>query len=555
MDTYENLIYKKVIDSYSINDYQDYNPIGQTAKDYYGTIYTLRDVPKYGHWIHINRRDVSEKEFKDNYGNNKVGVESVKQTIVIEKYPNKISLKLYSTYRARSVGSRFFRIRRELSFITYNLKFNNFYTGLINKKNKRIIGKRVRVNNFYNQPFSRISLEIRKVLRDSSLKNGGNTEVISNLTTINDFSDDIMFMFLNAIKEKCGVKVDIRGKDHEEKFFQLFLECNKFKYPNNYKEYLNLRIPKNLLKKNTNLSLLFMTVNSLSGKKIRKLLNCGTDLDFYKLVILYRILGVDYFNLVNDSVFSKNDLQYFDSFKVKEMDFDIKLSSTVKNKVVKVMNQGLRFSLLIDHLRMINELKEKHNYIFKIKFNTTDEFTNEHYDLSDLLQSYNTGIVNRNYGEDVKSVIEETISDLVGIEYYPKVLTNTNEYNEESQVQKNCVRTYSEKPNNIIISLRCNGIDSKVRATIEYRFSKTNIERVQSFGGKNNILGNMWNVPLEIIDERVKRLYNSRVLKLPTLIKEYKSGKSIERKSICVDGNVVWDNEMFYNDEIMDLPF
>ena len=40
------------------------------------------------------------------------------------------------------------------------------------------------------------------------------------------------------------------------------------------------------------------------------------------------------------------------------MDFDIKLSSTVKNKVVKVMNQGLRFSLLIDHLRMINELKE-----------------------------------------------------------------------------------------------------------------------------------------------------------------------------------------------------
>lgn len=260
MDTYENLIYKKVIDSYSINDYQDYNRC-----DNVNSRITLRDVPKYGHWTHINRRDVSEKEFKDNYGNNKVGVESVKHTIVVEEYTNKISLKLYSTYRARSVGSRFFRIRRELSFITYNLKFNNFYTGLINKKNKKIIGKRVRVNNFYDHPFSRISLEIRKELRDSSLKNGGN--VVSNLTTINDFSDDIMFMFLNAIKEKCGVKVDIRGKDHEEKFFQLFLECNKFKYPNNYKEYVNLRIPKKLLKKNTNLSLLFMTVNSLSGKK------------------------------------------------------------------------------------------------------------------------------------------------------------------------------------------------------------------------------------------------------------------------------------------------
>lgn len=548
MDKCEKVHYKKVIDSYSINYYQDYNDI-QDSDSWFSS----RTYPKYGRWVNIDKRDVSEKEFKDNYGNPKVEVNSSKHTVVIEEYQNKISLKLYSTFRVRSVGSNFFRVRRNLSFITCNLKYNNFYTGVISKKNKKLISKRVRVNDFYNNPFSRISLEIRRILRDSSLNYGYTT--FPNMTTVNDLSNDIMDTFLDVIKEKCKVKRDIRGKDYEDKFFQLYLECNKFKYPNNYKEYSKLRVPKKLLTKGMNLVSLFMKINSLSGKKIRQILNNGDDLDFNKLVNLYRILGVDYFNLLNDSVFSKNDLHYSETFKIRELNFTSNISSTVKSRLVKVVNQGLRFNLLMEHLQMINELREKHNYIFKIKFNSIDEFTNEHYELSDLLQSYNTGIITRNYGEETTSIIEETINDLVGVEYYPKVLINTNEYNEESNVQKNCVRTYSEKPNNIIVSLRCNSIDGKERATIEYRFSKTDIERVQSLGGKNSALGNMWNIPLEILDDRIKKLYKDKVLKLPTLVKEYKSGKIIERNSTCIDGNILWDNETFFNDEIMDLPF
>lgn len=548
MDKCEKVHYKKVIDSYSINYYQDYNDI-QDADSWFSS----RTYPKYGRWVNIDKRDVSEKEFKDNYGNPKVEVNSSKHTVVIEEYQNKISLKLYSTFRVRSVGSNFFRVRRNLSFITCNLKYNNFYTGVISKKNKKLISKRVRVNDFYNNPFSRISLEIRRILRDSSLNYGYTT--FPNMTTVNDLSNDIMDTFLDVIKEKCKVKRDIRGKDYEDKFFQLYLECNKFKYPNNYKEYSKLRVPKKLLTKDVNLVSLFMKINSLSGKKIRQILNNGDDLDFNKLVNLYRILGVDYFSLLNDSVFSKNDLHYSETFKIRELNFTSNISSTVKSRVVKVVNQGLRFNLLMEHLQMINELREKHNYIFKIKFNSIDEFTNEHYELSDLLQSYNTGIITRNYGEETTSIIEETINDLVGVEYYPKVLINTKEYNEESNVQKNCVRTYSEKPNNIIVSLRCNSIDGKERATIEYRFSKTDIERVQSLGGKNSALGNMWNIPLEILDDRIKKLYKDKVLKLPTLVKEYKSGKIIERNSTCIDGNILWDNETFFNDEIMDLPF
>ena len=548
MDKRENLHYKKVIDSYSINYFRGYNRINDRFETY--------SAPKYGHWAHIDKKSVDEKEFKDNYANQQVAVESTKYTIVIEEFSNKISLKLYSTFRARSVGAKFFRVRKELLFVTYNLKFNNFYTGIVNKKNKKLINKRGRVNDFYNHPFSRIGLEIRKVLRDSSLKNGGNIDVIPNMTKINDLSDNIMNIFLNTIMEKCEVKCDIRGKDHEEKFFQLFLECNKFKYPNNYKEYSKLRIPKKLLKKQINLVSSFMSTNSLYGKKVRKFLNSGDNIDFNKLVNLYRLLGVDYFNLLNDSVFSKNDLQYYDSFKVNELDFSLNLSNTMKTRIVNVINQGLRFNLLTDHLRMVSDLREKHNYIFKCHFKNIDEFSNEHYDLSELLQSYNTGVINRNYGDEVNSCIENTISDLVGIEYYPKVLTSTKEYNEESQIQKNCVRTYSEKSNNIIISLRCGNINSNNRATIEYRFTKNNIERVQSLGGKNHQLSNMWKVPLDILDERVKTLYKNKILNTPHLFKEYKSGLVIERRSVLDGDYVVWDNsDDLQENEIMDLPF
>ena len=132
----------------------------------------------------------------------------------------------------------------------------------------------------------------------------------------------------------------------------------------------------------------------------------------------------------------------------------------------------------------------------------------------------------------------------------------TNDYNEESQTQKNCVRTYVENPNNIIISLRVGSKDSKLRATIEYRFIGNTLKRVQSLGGKNSKLTPMWDTILEILDDKINSLYRSDILKTPELSKVYRSGRVITRKS-KYDGVILrWDNE----DEIddtgnIDLPF
>ena len=521
---------------------------------------------KYGSWTELETDKVSEEEFKSNYGNKTSKVSSEKVTIVVEEYPNKISCKVYQTERIRRVGSSYFRVRKNLTYITYNFKYNNFYSGMICKKNKKILSKKVRVNDFNGHVFSSLNLEIRRQLRDLGLFNNNfsngdpkensklSLQVTKKYSDRCEHSNDIMDIFLGRIKERCGVSKDIRGKDYEVKFFQLYLETNKFKYPNNYREYVQLSIPKKLLRKQTNLVSLYMNVNELNGRKIRKILNVGHDLDFEVLNKVYTLLGVDYFNKVNNSVFVKGNLHFSSNFKVEKV--NLETSNFHKQNIVNVLNDGLNLHSLIEHFNMVKELEDKHGHKFKVKFKDIEQFNNEHYDLSELLQSYRKGVVNRYYGDGAVSLIEGGITDLVGVEYYPKVLMTTNDYNEESQTQKNCVRTYIEDPNNIIISLRAGGEDSKVRATIEYRFIGNTLKRVQSLGGKNGKLTPMWDTTLEILDDKINSLHRSEILKAPELSKVYKSGKVIKRKS-HYDGVILrWDNEEEMDGTInIDLPF
>jgi hypothetical protein len=555
--------YKKVIDTYLVTKYHTCNGISDnTVREYVKRL----NENKYGYWRELETDKVSEEEFKSSYGNTSYKVSSEKITIVVEEYPNKISCKVYQTERIRRVGSSYFRVRKYLTYITYNFKYNNFYSGTITKKNKKILTKKVRVNDFRGHVFSSLNLAIRRHLRDNELRNNNfskrapkensklSWQVTKKYSDKCSHSNDIMDIFLSRIKERCGINKDIRGKDYEIKFFQLYLEANKFKYPNNYGEYVQLSIPKKLLKKQINLVSLYMNINELNGRKIRKILNVGHDLDFEVLNKVYTLLGVDYFNKVNSSVFVKSNLHFSSDFKVEKV--NLETSNFHKQNIVNVLNEGLNLHSLIEHFNMVKELEDKHGHKFKVKFKDVEQFNNEHYDVSELLQSYRKGVVNRYYGDGVVSLIEGGITDLVGVEYYPKVLMTTNDYNEESQTQKNCVRTYIEDPNNIIISLRAGGEDSKVRATIEYRFIGNTLKRVQSLGGKNGKLTSMWDTTLEILDDKITSLYRSEILKTPELSKVYRSGKVIKRKS-HYDGVILrWDNEEEMDGTInIDLPF
>ena len=120
----KTLHYKKVIDTYLVTKYHTCNEIGDnTVIEYVKRL----NENKYGYWKEFETDKVSEEEFKSNYGNTSSKVSSEKVTIVVEEYPNKISCKVYQTERIRRVGSSYFRVRKYLTYITYNFKYNNFY--------------------------------------------------------------------------------------------------------------------------------------------------------------------------------------------------------------------------------------------------------------------------------------------------------------------------------------------------------------------------------------------------------------------------------------------
>jgi hypothetical protein len=105
-------------------------------------------------------------------------------------------------------------------------------------------------------------------------------------------------------------------------------------------------------------------------------------------------------------------------------------------------------------------------------------------------------------------VISKPITSVDGV-YYPVVLDNSKNYNEESAIQSNCVKTYIGKAGSIIVSLRKGGVDSDERATIEYNMTKgllnesVRISRVQSLGRFNKGLPENWNEVLLKLDERM----------------------------------------------------
>jgi hypothetical protein len=136
------------------------------------------------------------------------------------------------------------------------------------------------------------------------------------------------------------------------------------------------------------------------------------------------------------------------------------------------------------------------------------------------------------------------------VDYYPVVLKTTMEFNEESTQQQNCVRTYSEKPNCIIISLRMGSPKSNERATIEYRFRRNEMIRVQSLGKFNKVLDSSWDLPLEILDKRIKRLWSKETLTLPRMKKESYNGKVKQHYTAVFDDKTPTRVEPMWNEKV-----
>lgn len=461
----------------------------------------------------IDKKTHDEPDFVANYGNPLANPWMRRKTIVIEENENKIALKIYSYFTERVVGKKFFRVRKNLTYLTFNFKRKLFFYGEIGTKKKKKIKQVMRVN----APDLRV------------------TNLISKLNLTEHYTpykhengDHIIEKFLNRIIEKTEADVKINQKFFK-KYYELILKFQKIKYPDAFGKFLGIYQPaKEIRKYGSNIVTYYMQKLGLKGKKTKLLLNKYENIDIAAISTIQQHFGIESFNRINETSFLTKQNIILTDYATSYYYYSppqFKVSKNEIDNIINIINTSTTeecLSIILEHIRFQHELK-KYGENLKIRSNTFEKFVVEHADVSALLQSYKSGYVERFYGNESNRVEENIYTD--DHTYFPVLLTNTTNYEEESAHQSNCVRTYIEKPYCFIISLRKGGINGAERATIEYSFSPNEVQRIQSRGKYNSILSDEWSTPLSALDRYVNFLYKNGVITLPNMTKKFKNGK------------------------------
>jgi len=562
------VLFKKEFKEYNTFFYQDFNEIDYSNNDddelFNSTTHWVPKNPPRG-WVGNftaikgdSGAAKDEETYVKNYGNTLTETHLKRILFVLEENEEKISFKVFRYVSMRGVGKKYFKVRKQIYFLTFNYKKKLFYTGESKFKRKQNLGFRCRVN----------------------VPDIEQTSIISELNyyfTVHERYDAI-HTFLNKIIEKTNVKVSKNNSNRiQEKYYEIILQNSKIKYPNAFLKFSKMFAPaKEVRKYDSNLVTWFMKKNNLKGVKIRQLLNNHNYLDIEGIVQLYRFLGQDLFNKIKEEVFFTTEMySVYNPVADGGIYIDSLITKKEKENIVNILNESTSenfTSLLRDHLRFKIKL-ENYGENVKILAKNRHEFNHEHSEWAVLIESYSKGHITRFYGED-SVLVEEPIftSDNT---YFPILFKTTEDYQGESTHQHNCVRTYSEKSHCFIVSLRKDSKDGSERATIEYQFTQNGLKRTQTLGKYNMPLFEEWVEPVNDLDKRLDYYFKKGFIKLPTMTKKFKNGKTSKViakfkefdetmpiydiyprwvNEINEQVNFEYDNYNHYEELFMDLP-
>jgi hypothetical protein len=461
-----------------------------------------------------------------------------RNTYVIEQKEKNISIKHYYYHRYRNVNKKYFLIRKTVKYLTFNFSKKMFYAGEISSKRKKVTKK---VQKF----------DVK------NLKDGTNGLFYTLSYTLLEKSEEIINIFYNVICDKLNFNID-KNLPLEAKHFLIYLKIKKIKYPDTFANFINLYFKLSDVKKHkNNLVNYVMDFLDVKGNNARKILNTQLNINTPMFSNFYHLLGVDYFNKIkNTQIFSLGgDGTYNTYWPNERFDFP-QITNSEKSNIISIIEKctySEQLQTILEHIEFKNKLA-KHGEIVKLRAKNLDEFISEHEEWSKLVASYKTGIIERYYGEK-QNEIEKTIICDKDI-FFPVLLKGTTDYESESTLQRNCVRTYVEKPDCLIISLRKNNPFSEERLTIEYQFRRNEISNVQTRARFNQMAGEEWNRSISILNDTVKKLYKDKVIQLPKMTKTYRNGRKVETKAIFPDEEKMiyltpkWDNDTVFSNNM-----
>lgn len=524
----KEILYKKEITSYITNKYLNYNSIKEYKKDIEDMTYLHTSSPKrlrftYDTW------DSSEECFTKNYGNPLCEVIKQSRMVVIEKYDDKVSLKVFTNHRIRQVGRVWFKVVKNMSYVTVNLKTGDVYNGGIDNYHlKRKCRKRIRRNTFIDM-----------------LNNMGFQIKNSNLFSSREESDEGTKEILSIFTGQFTNDNDLENLSYDDRLFKFYLNKRNIKIPNNFYVFRKYWFGKELrktLKKNDNRMIdTILSHYKFSGKKIKKALHRCEDFNFELYNTAKKIFGDDWLNQDEDIILGCLNSNTW--FNIDDRFLNLASKDEIKKLFMlfkqMVIHNTIGPHTLRDHTEFYYQLKLYGETDLKWTAKDDKSLIEEHTEWSTKIEHYRNGTYTRIYPEYSYNHIQTPIN-IDGTIYYPKLLDNSENYNQESSVQSNCVKTYINKPASIIVGLREDDLESIERATIEYWVSKNDekvqIKRVQSLGRFNQKLDFKWDEPLFRLDEIMLSYVEDERFDTVLIKKECSNG-------VVTQGKTKWDSD------------
>ena len=514
------------IKNYRTSLYLNYCDINQKDRHILGLYVETKKKDKF----FSDSQFYTEDDFVKHFGNPFASVHFDRQRLFIEEGDDKISIKFQFYQKNRVVGSKYFVERKVTNYFTFNFKKKMFYSGTFSTKKKKIIGRSMKVNPTY--------FAIESFLRNIRIENSVQV-------------DQYLYFFFEKIWDRMGIENPQNFQwDCMRSFYSLtYYLVNGIKIPNNWRKFAGIFFSKKELKKfDMNLVDTAMDKLKLKGSKVKQIFNEMEWIEFDRLYLTYNLLGIDRFNKIEnkyfDEYYSGNEIRpieenrmgrYYECFysgnnhQYLPNRLSVPLTPKEKDRIADLIPylSDYRFSTLLDHLDMKRDLMNLGEDV-KFKFTNISSFNLEHEEFSRLLQSYRKGEVERFYG-DIDSL--ETPIEHESETYYPVLLRKTMDYEKESQHQRNCVRGYSERPDCLIFSIRKGSTVGDERITVEYQYRKNEILNVQERAKFNDTPSLEFSQVARIQLANINLMYKLGTLKLPKLIKKYRSGKVIEQQA------------------------
>jgi len=153
-------IYKKSFERYGATKYRETNSIlSITEEDNMGLVYNATEK----HPLFLTEESWSgEEHYLKHLKDPMYSVYKEYAMIVVEKVEHKIAVKFFTGFMTRNVGKPWFKVEKNVDYISVNLLTGDVYNGHLNRFNKKNrCVKSVRRNCFFLEPLNNIKSKMK----------------------------------------------------------------------------------------------------------------------------------------------------------------------------------------------------------------------------------------------------------------------------------------------------------------------------------------------------------------------------------------------------------